>query len=139
MATNTAAVLPPARQPHRQVPSTLKQVINWNDAGVANGVPMDNSLPAGATILDVLVQIVTPFNGTTPILTVGTVSTAYNNIVAAADVDETVAGTTRVTRGVGNLLASAADTPVYTKLALTAASAGQAIITIVYECGVSPS
>jgi hypothetical protein len=139
MATNTAAVLPPARQDPRQVVNTLKQVINWNDAGVAAGVAFDNALPAGAAILDCLVEIVTPFNGTAPVLTVGTVSTAYNNIVAAADVDETVAGTTRVTRGLGGLLARAADVAVYTKLALTSASAGQAIIIITFEGGASPS
>lgn len=139
MATNTAVVLPPARQDPRQVVNTLKLTINWNDAGVAAGVPFDNSLPQGAFIQDVLVEIVVPFNGTTPSLTIGTVSTAYNNIVAAADVDETAAAVTRVTRGLGRGLSAAGDVAVYGKLALTAASAGQAIIVIFYEGGASPS
>lgn len=135
MTTNVAQVLPPARQDPRQVLNTLKMVVNWNDANIANGNAFDNALPRNAFITDVLVEIVTPFNGTTPALTVGTVGTAYNNIVAAGDVDETVAGVTRVTRAIGRGLTAAADIAAYAKAALTGASAGQAVIVITFEGG----
>lgn len=135
MTTNTAAVLPPARQDPRQVVNTLKKTINWNDAGVAAGVSFDNSFPMGAVILDCLVEVVTTFDGTTPSMTVGTVSTAYNNMVAAGDVDETVAGVTRVTRALGRSLTAAADIAPFVKLALTNATKGQAIITFTFEGG----
>lgn len=135
MTTNTAQSLPAARQDPRQVVNTLKKVINWNDAGVADGVAFDNAIPQGAVLMDVLVEILTAFDGTTPSLTVGTVSTAYNNIVAAGDVDETAVGVTRVTRGLGGSLFASADVVPYAKLALTDATAGQARITFIYEGG----
>ena len=116
--------------------------MNWNDLGIGSGIAFDNSLPQGAFITDVQVEIVTPFNAaTTNVLTVGTVGTGYNNIVASGDLDETVAGVTRVTRGNGRSLANAADVApfaMYTQTG-TAATAGQAVIVITYEGGTSPS
>lgn len=136
MATNTAQVAPPVRQDPRQVVNTLKKTINWNDAGVAAGVAFDNSLPQNAFILGVYVETVVAFDGTTPSLTVGTVSTGYNNIVAAGDLDETATGVTGpITRGAGRSLTAAGDVTPYVKLGLTNATAGQAIIVIVYEGG----
>jgi hypothetical protein len=135
MTTNTAQSLPAARQDPRQVANTLKKTVNYSDAGIADGIAFDNALPASAVILDVLVEIITAFNGTSPVLTVGTVSTAYNNLVAAADVDETAVGVTRVTRGLGQSLTAAGDVVPYVKAALTSATAGQAQITIVYDGG----
>jgi hypothetical protein len=135
MTTNTAQVLPPARQDPRQVVNTLKKTVNWNDAGIADGVAFDNALPMGAVIIDLLVEIVTAFDGTTPSLTAGTVGTAYNNILAAGDVDETVVGVTRLTRPLGRGLTAAADIAPYVKAALTDATQGQAIITLVFEGG----
>jgi hypothetical protein len=73
-----------ARQDPRQVVNTLKKTVNFNDPGVAAGIPFDNYLPQNAFILRVLVEIVVVFNAvTTNVLTVGTVGAAYNNIVAA--------------------------------------------------------
>ena len=141
MATGTAQVSPPARQDPRQVLNTLKKTINWNDAGVTNAgvqsnVNFDNSLPRGAFITNVLVEIVTAFDGGAA-LTVGTVAAGYNNIVAAADVAEGVAGVYQATRAYGRSLASAADiTPVVT-ITQNGATAGQAIILITYEGGFS--
>lgn len=135
MATGTAAIIPPARQDPRQVANTLRHTINWDDAGVAAGVPFANSLPQGAFILDVLVEIVTTFDGNAPVLTVGTVGPAYNNIVAAADVNEGAAAVTRVTTGLGRGLAAAGDVTPFAKLALDGATKGQAVIAILYEGG----
>lgn len=137
MTTGTLGVA--ARQDPRQVVNTLKKTINWNDSGLTNAgvlasVNFDNSLPIGAFISRVLVEIVTTFNGG-GILTVGTVAAAYNNLVAAADVNEAVAGVYDVTRGLGRGLTAAADiTPVAT-LTQNGATQGQAIILIEYEGG----
>lgn len=138
MATNTAQVLPPSRNDPRQVVNTLKKTVNWNDLGIGSGVAFDNSLPDGAFITGVWVEIVTPFNAvTTNVLTVGTNAATYNNLVAAADINEAVAGVTEVTRGLGQSIALAASvTPVamYTQTG-GAATAGQAVILITYEGG----
>lgn len=81
-----------ARQDPRQVSNTLKKTVNWNSVGSAVANPFDNPLPRGAFIIRVLVEIVVAFDGTTPSLLVGTNATTYNNIVAAADVNEAVTG-----------------------------------------------
>lgn len=138
MATNTAAVLPPARQDPRQVANTLKKTVNFNDAGVSSGIAFDNSIPAGAFILRVMVEIVTVFNAaSTNVLTVGTNSTTYNDLVAAADVNEAATGVTDVTRGWGRSIAASADKTPYVKYTQTgtAATTGQAVIVIEFEGG----
>lgn len=137
MTTNTSPALPPSRRDPRQVANTLKRLINYNDVDVALAA-FANSLPLGANITDVQVEVITAFNaGTTNVLTVGTNSASYNNIVAAADVDETAIAVTKVTRGLGQSIAAAAEKPVYAKYAQTgtAATAGQALVTITYEGG----
>ncbi len=76
MATNTAAASPPTRQDPRQVVNTLKQIINYSDLGASAGIAWANSLPAGAVILDVIVEVITAFNAaTTNPITVGTALT----------------------------------------------------------------
>jgi hypothetical protein len=127
-----------ARQDPRQVVNTLKKTVNYNDPGIATGVAFDNYLPINAFILMVLVEIVTLFNaGTTNVLTVGTNGSSYNNIVAAADVNEGVAGVYEATRGYGRALTASADVlpyAMYTQSG-TAATTGQAIIVISFEGG----
>lgn len=138
MATGTAAVIPPARQDPRQVGNTVKKTVNFNDPGIASGVAFDNSLPLGAFIYGCFVEIVTVFNAaTTNVITVGTNATTYNDIVAAADLNEGVVGTTEVTRSYGRSIASAADKTPYAKYTQTgtAATTGQAVIILVYEGG----
>lgn len=138
MTTNTAQVLPPNRQDPRQVVNTLRKTVNYNDAGISTGNAFDNSLPQNAFILQTAIEVVTTFNGgTTNVITVGTNSASYNNIVNSADVNETVAGVTFVTRGAGRGLTSAADvTPfaIYTQTG-TAATQGQAVIIITFDGG----
>lgn len=127
-----------ARQDPRQVVNTLKKTVNFGDVGIATGNGFDNYLPQGAFIENVLVEIVTAFNAvTTNVLTVGTNSANFDNIVAAGDVDETALGVTQVTRALGRSLTAAGDVLPYAKYTQTgtAASAGQAIIVIFYEGG----
>ena len=140
MATNTAQVVPAARQAPRQVLNTLRKTVNFNDAGIASGVAFDAALPAGAFITSVMVEIVTAFNaGTTNVLTAGFNSSSYNDLVAAGDVNEAAAGVTSVTRGWGRGLTAAADIVPYVKYTQTggAATTGQAIVTITYDGGYS--
>lgn len=138
MTTNTAQVVPAARQDPRQVVNTLKKTINWNDAGIATGLQFDNSIPAGAFILSTDVEIVTTFNaGTTNVITIGTNSASYNNIVNSTDLNEAVTGVTRVFRGSGRGLTAAADVipnATYTQTG-TSATQGQAVIVITFEGG----
>lgn len=128
-----------ARQDARQVVNTLKKTVNFNDPGIAAGVGFDNYLPQNAFISRVLVEVVVAFNAvTTNVLTAGTVNAPpYQNIVAAADVNEAVVGVYDVTRALGRSLTASADVlPVaqYTQTG-TAATTGQAIFLIEYEGG----
>lgn len=127
-----------ARQDPRQVLNTLKKTVNFNDPGIATGSPFDNYLPQNAFIENVLVEVVVAFNAvTTNVLTVGTVGATYNNIVAAADVNEGLAGVYQATRGLGRSLTASGDVLPYAQYTQTgtAATAGQAIIVIFYEGG----
>ena len=138
MTTNTAPVSPPVRQDPRQVANTLKKRFQYNTAGIASGVAFDNALPEDAVILAVIVEIITAFNaGTTNVLTVGTNSSSYNNLVAAGDVDEAAVATTQVLRGIGGSILRAAELVPYVKFTETGgvATAGDAEVTIVYEGG----
>lgn len=138
MATNTAPARPQSRRQPRQVSNTLKKTINFNDAGIATGVAFDESLPQGAFILGVWVEVVTAFNAvTTNVLTIGTNASTYNNIVAAADVNEGATGVTQVTRGLGRSITAAAELPVFAMYTQTgtAATTGQAVVVIEYEGG----
>lgn len=136
MTTGTAGVF--ERQDPRQVTNTLKRTTNFNDVGIATGGAFDNYLPQNAFITAVLVEIVTAFNAvTTNVFTVGTVGTAFNNLVAAGDVNPLVAGVYSATRGLGRSLTSAAavlPTAKYTQSG-TAATAGRAITVIEFEGG----
>jgi hypothetical protein len=143
MTTNTAPVFPPSRRNPRQVVNTLKKTVNFGDTGIATGVAFQDSLPIGAFITSVIVEVVTAFNAaSTNTLTVGTVSTGYNNMVASGDLPgngsaSLTVGATLVTRGMGRALTAAAEVTPYVKYVQTgtAASAGQAIVVITYEGG----
>ena len=136
MTTGTLGVN--ARQDPRQVVNTLKKTVNFGDTGIAAGVAFDNYLPQNAFIENVLVEIVAVFNAaTTNVLTVGTVGTTYNNIVAAADVNEGATGVTQVTRAFGRSLTAAGDVLPFAQYTQTgtAATTGQVIIVIFFEGG----
>lgn len=136
MATGIVGVA--ARQDPRQVTNTLKKTTNFNDVGAAVGNAFEQYLPQSAFILRVLTEIVVAFNaGTTNPYTVGTVGAAFNNIVAAGDVNPAAVGVYESTRAIGRLLTAAGPVlPVakYTPTG-TAATAGQAITVIEFEGG----
>jgi hypothetical protein len=131
MATNVAGGQ--ARNLVWQSLHYLRKNVLYNTAGIATGVPMAAELPAGANIMFTQVKIKTAFNaGTTNVLTVGTNGSSYDNIVSAGDVDESVAEATMVATGAD--VTFAANVRPYIKYTQsgTAASAGEAEITIVY-------
>ncbi len=141
MPSNTLGTA--ARQDPRQVTNTLKLTVNFGDTGISTGIGFSNFLPQSAFITGVWVEVVTAFNAaTTNTLTVGTVSTAYNNIVATADLAgngtaSIATGVTQVTRGLGRSLTAAADIQPFVKYVQTgtAATTGQAIVVIEFEGG----
>ena len=123
----------PARELPSQTVHTYRATVNYNDPSISSGVQF-GSLPASASIVDVQVEIVTAFNAvTTNVLTFGTTTTA-TEIVNAGDVNEGATGVTKVTRGLGKSLTASGVTPLYGKYTQTgtAATAGVAIITILY-------
>ena len=124
-----------ARQLPYQVVHTLRIKVNYNDAGIASGVGKQ-WLPKGAIVTSTSVHVATAFNaGTTNVLTVGTNASAYNNIVAGADVDETAVAITNAIKPTGAALGPlAADARVFVTFTQTgtAATAGSAIVLIHY-------
>jgi hypothetical protein len=134
MPTGTVGVA--ARQDPRQVANTLKKTTTRADVGIATGVAFENYLPQAAFIIAVLTEIVVAFNGTTPAYSVGTVGAAYNNIVAAGDVNPAVIGVYQSTRAIGRLLAVAGPVlPVAKVTEAVAGTTGTAITVIEFEGG----
>jgi len=134
MPTNTPGST--AREFHGlQLVHTLRFTVNYNDAGIASGVGKQ-VLPAGAIIIGTDVVVETVFNaGTTNVLTVGTNAASYNNIVAAADVNEAAVAITKDISPTGTALGPlAADVQVFAMYAQTGAPAttGKADVIIKY-------
>jgi hypothetical protein len=132
MATNTQGQA--ARELPIQAVHYMRKTVTYSDSGISTGIGFNQWLPAGARILATTVIIETVFNAqTTNVLTVGTNSSSYNDIVASADVDETtLAGTTVLT---GCKLAMATDLQPFVKYTQTgtAATTGKASIHIQYS------
>lgn len=112
----------------------FRKRVNFSDAGISAGVVF-GTLPAGAMVTRASARLNTVFNaGTTNVLTVGTNSTAFNNIFAAADIDETTVGgyvAPAITAAANIFLV---DTDLVVKYAQTgtAATTGQADIVVEY-------
>lgn len=124
-----------ARAQSRQVVNTWRGVVNWNDTGIASGKAQGITIPLGAFISRVLVEVETAFNAvTTNVLTIGKTASG-TELVAGGDVDLTTVGVYDVTRGLGTLLARSAAADLYAKYAQTgaAATAGKANILVEYE------
>lgn len=121
------------RQSNSQVVHYLRKTVNYNDTSISSGVLM-GTVPKGAHFVGSSVHVRTAFNaGTTNVLTVGTNSSSYNDIVASATVDETTLGTTLATTA-ANVAYPTGDLGVYIKYAQTgtAASAGVADVVVMY-------
>ncbi len=133
MGTNSVTPGSAPRQHPKELVHYLRKTVNFDDAGISDGIPFANMLPENAQILRTTVNILTAFNaGTTNVLTVGTDASRLN-IVAAADVNEAATGVTSVATGAALDLSGGAAMP-YVKYAQTgtAATAGKACIVIEY-------
>ncbi len=106
--------------------------VSWNTPGIGAGVPFANFLPQDAQILCSIVKILTAFNASAPVLVVGTNATNYNNIVAAADVNEALTGADVVFTGAELDLSAAPAQPFVKYTDSGGASAGRALITLLY-------
>jgi hypothetical protein len=140
MATNTAPASPPARVDPRQVANYISKTFNFNDPGISAGVAFANSLPAGAIILDVHVEVLTAFNGGTNAIFVGTNATSYNNISnGPADVNAAIVQDNVVARGFGSKLAAGGEVTPFVMYTQTGAAAttGKGVVTVAYTGGFS--
>lgn len=124
----------PAREFHTQQVHWLRRTVNFNDVNIATGVSM-GMLPAGAQVVDAVTRLEVAFNaGTTNVLTAGTNSAAFDNIVGAGDVTEATPGGYRAAILTAGATSYAVPTEVFVKYTQTgtAASTGRATISIAY-------
>jgi hypothetical protein len=105
--------------------------INFNDAGVATGIPI-GTLPAGSMLVAVSSRVNVAFNaGTTNVLTVGTPGSVAS-IADASLLNETVGY--QLVAPISTFAPVTADTVIvaaYTQTG-TAATTGQAVISVLY-------
>ena len=132
MATNDTST-PKGRENVPQTVCYIRKKVTFADAGIAGGVPVE-WLRKGSIILGTDVVVTTAFNAaTTNVVTVGTNATAYDNIVAAADVNEGATGLTQNVKPTGAALGPlAADSQLFVKYTQsgTAATTGELYIII---------
>ena len=110
-----------ARQLHMQQTHYLRKRVNFNDAGVATG-NLVGTMPAGAQIVDVTVNITTAFNAvSTNVINVGT-TTVGAEVAASAQV---IAGTPGVKKPTAyySLGVMAADTDIWVSYTQTGTAA----------------
>lgn len=126
-----------ARRPvGQQIAYLGPKTINFNDAGIAAGVPL-GWLPAGAQIVGAAIRINTAFNAaTTNEITLGATGDAgIDNIMDAGDFTaEGAAGNYMTTALAPGFAPPAADTEVrvaYNQTG-TAATTGQAVVSLLY-------
>lgn len=131
MATGTQGQA--ARELPFQATHYLRKTVTYSDSGISTGISFARYVPAGARILYTTVNIETVFNAaTTNVLTVGTNSSSYNDIVASGDVDETVLGATTVLTGCKQLFATDLLPVIKYTQTGTPATTGKASVVIVY-------
>lgn len=133
MPTGTLATT--ARQTQEQQVHYLRFRVRYNDAGITTGAGKQ-FLPAGAILVGTDVHVAQAFNaGTTNVLTVGTNAASYDNIVAAADVNEGATGLTQNIKPTGSALGPlAADARVFVMFTQTGtqATTGDAYVVVKY-------
>lgn len=122
----------PARQYHQQVVHFIRKTVNYNDTNIGTGVQI-GTLPAGAQITDIGINVTTAFNAaTTNNLLLGTAA-AGNQIATTSDSAAGSTGFKRATTGCA-LTPPTSDTAVYVTYTQTgtAATAGKATVVISY-------
>ncbi len=104
----------------------IKFRYRWDEPLPANGIWKATAQP-GMQLYPATARVITPFNGTTPSVTVGT-NGPMDNILAAADITEAGAPVAPVNTGVP--LAFTVSTPIYVRGVLSGATAGELEVTI---------
>lgn len=101
------------------------------DASVTgNGtMELNTKLPAGAIITRATSVVTTAFDGTSPVLTVGTNASSYNDILASGDITEGTLGGYDSAADIAQKLS--ADTSVYAKLSSSGSSTTEGACDIV--------
>lgn len=132
MATGTAGKS--ARELGFQAVHYFRKTVNYNDVGISTGVKM-GTLPIGAEVVDAIAKVKTAFNAaTTNVLTCGTNSSSYDNILGASDITEGTPGVYRAP--VAGLIAdgNTVGDDIYVKYTQsgTAATTGKAVIMVMY-------
>lgn len=131
MPSNTAGVQ--ARELPWQAVHYMRKTVRFDDTGISTGVGFAQYLPVGAKILYTMVHVEVAFNAaSTNVLTVGSNSSSYDNMVAAGDVDESVAEGQMVMAGADLSFSSPARPFVKYTQSGTAATTGRAIVVIAF-------
>lgn len=121
MATNTAPTVPATRAVTPRVINTVGCTVNFDDAGIAAGVKLPASIPAGAIITRTIVVIKTAFNAaTTNPLQVGTTPTGSDVVSSTDSVAATIGAKHPTTATALGVLA--ADTVLYANYIPTGAA-----------------
>jgi hypothetical protein len=119
-----------ARQPHTHQVPYMRASVSFNtlNIGTAGMVPF-GTLPAGAIATHALVKVTAAFNAaTTNVLTLGTAADD-DAILAAADIDETVIGTTVTFAAAGYSVDVA--TPLFLRYTQTGTAATTGAATVI--------
>jgi hypothetical protein len=123
----------PVRQAMTQQTNYVRVLVNYNDPNLSTAVKF-GKLPQNAFITRVAAHVTTAFNGTTPVLTVGTNTTA-TQIFGGSDLSEASATFQNMTSaaGLGMAVTTSGDTDLYVKYTeAVAGTAGAAVIVIEY-------
>lgn len=132
MPTNSATGTAKGRENVPNVVCYIRKRLTFADAGATAGIPIE-WLRQGSRILGTTVYVDTVFNAaTTNVITVGFNSTAYDNLVNAAAVNEAATGITQNIPPTGTaLLALTADSQLYIKYTQSGTAATTGDITVV--------
>lgn len=114
--------------PASAVTKVVKTIRGTIAFGSSSPVSIGTAVPTGANVLEATVQVVTPFNGTNPTLSLGDAGT-INSIMATSEIDLTTAGTYKADCYTPYLSA----TQLLATLAAGGSSAGAANIEIEYS------
>lgn len=110
----------------------MQQVVTFDQTNIASGVPAPNSIPQDSQYFATIVTVTAAFNGTTPVLVVGTNSSSFNNMVASGDLDESATGTHIVFTGADVDFSSGPLLPYVKYSDAVAGTTGRAVITYLY-------
>lgn len=121
------------RMGHGQYGYVLRATVNYSDTNVSTGIKI-GTLPAGAHIIRSSAHVRTVFNaGTTNVLTLGTNSSSYDNLLNAGAITEGTAGYYSADPN-ADITYPTGDLDVYVKYTQTgtAASTGKADVVVLY-------